>query len=542
MNLIKILDTDGNLLHEGRAKSRKAFVEILVKQKKSLANADLEGADLTGLNLDDAVFEGANLDNADLRGTRAKGANFNGASMRSIVAEGFQAKWATFIEADFSPHPEYGRPSRMNGAIMQYARLDLCKLIKVNLRDAGLSSTSMCGATIIGNDFSNAYMHNVDYNDSKVERNKFHNTDMTPTLSIGDAHLPDRTHGATVRYNAYNKTNIGKGNDLFRRDSFFAKTAPWAFSGSAAIALATAWTYIPELSFDQIKDFVGHNTMGFIGVASAWVIGKDKVEDAVKETFTKIASGALESVRAALADLSGRGRALKNMSVAVVTGKASDALQRAMRDVDAPVLKTIRANVTGQVDVLIADRKKLAFALRRLSDAVVGQFVSKQDLIISRICDREPDRHVPSAVVLRKNGDIEAVWDDGNGNFTEMKWDRNGFPVTDDETFQGPHNTHVRVLKKFIEATLRDNNVTDFAFDPTSHSLRTGRDGSLVVQSRETARIDNPWGPSVLTPDGTAYYYRNAKAVDEKFKPIRRATENSAMNQDVNDDVRAPGI
>jgi hypothetical protein len=542
VNLIKILDVDGNLLHEGRAKSRKAFVEILVKQQKSLARADLEGQDLTGLNLDDVDFEGANLDNADFRGTRAKNGNFSRASMRSIVAEGFQAKRAKFVETDFSPHPEYGRPSRMNGAILQFSKLDLCKLIGVNLRAAGLSSTSMCGAMVHGNDFSDAYMHNVDYNDATVERNRFHGTDMTPTLTIDEAHIPDRTHGAKVRYNSYKKTVIGKGNDLFRRDSFFAKSAPLAFSGTAAIALATAWTYVPELSFEQIRDFVGHNTFGFIGVASAWVVGKDKAEDFVKETFGKLANGALEATRAALSDLVSRGNALKNMSVAIVTGKASDALQRAMRDVDAPVLKTIRANVTGEVDIVIADRKKLAVALRRLSDAVVGQFVSKQDLIISRICDREPDRHVPSAVILRKNGDIEAVWDDANGNFTEMKWDRNGFPTNVAETTQGPHITHVRVLKRFIEATLLDNNVLNFSFDPMTHSLRTGRDGSLVVQNRHTAGLDNPYGPSVLTPDGTAFYYRQSRKVDENFKPIRRLAENATEDQALTGEVRAPGM
>ncbi len=540
MNLIKIMAVDGNVMYEGRAKSRKAFIELLVRQKKSLAGADLEGQDLTGLNLDDCNFEGANLDNADLRGTRAKGGNFNRASMRSIVAEGFQAKRASLIDADLSPHPEYGRPSRLNGAILQFSKLDLCKIVKVNMRDAGLSSTSMCGAVVEGNDFSNAYMHNVDYNDATVERNRFHNTDMTPTLSIDDAHIPDRTHGARVRYNSYKNTRIGKGNDLFRRDSFLAKSAPLAFSSAAAIALATAWTYVPEFSFEQIRDFVGHNTFGFIGVASAWIIGKDKAEDYVKETFSKVANGALEMVRSGLEELVNRGKALKNMSVAIVTGKASDALQRAMRDVDAPVLKTIRANVTGQVDILIADRKKLAAALRRLSDAVVGQFVSNQDLIISRICDREPDRHVPSAVVLRKNGDIEAVWDDGDGNFSEMKWDRNGFPINVAETIQGPHITHVRVLKRFIEATVRDNNVLDFSFDPTTHSLRTGRDGSLVVQSRETARLDNPWGPTVLTPDGNSIYYRNARRVDENFRPFSKNSENHEQEQSLDEEASAP--
>lgn len=542
MNPIKILSVDGNVLHEGRAKSRKAFIEFLVKQQKSLAGADLEGQDLTGLNLDDVDFEGANLDSADFRGTRAKGGNFSRASMRSIVAEGFQAKRARFIETDFSPHPDYGRPSRMNGAILQFSKLDLCKLVGVNLRAAGLSSTSMCGAIVHGNDFSDAYMHNVDYNDATVERNKFHGTDMTPTLNIDEAHIPDRTHGAKVRYNSYKNTLIGKGNDLFRRDSFFAKSAPLAFSGTAAIALATAWTYIPELSFEQIRDFVGHNTFGFIGVASAWVVGKDKAEDFVKEAFGKLANGTLEAVRAGLSDLVSRGKALKNMSVAIVTGKASEALQRAMRDVDAPVLKTIRANVTGEVDILIADRKKLAVALRRLSDAVVGQFVSKQDLIISRICDRETDRHVPSAVMLRKNGDIEAVWDDGSGNLTEMKWDQNGFPINATEATQGPHITHARVLKRFIEATLLDNNVLNFSFDPVSHSLRTGRDGSLVVQNRETAGLDNPYGPSVLTPDGTAFYYRQSKRVDEHFKPIRRPVENTTQDQDLTEEIRAPGM
>lgn len=532
MNLIKILDVDGSLLHEGVAKSRKAFVEQLVRKKQSLARADLEGADLTGLNLDAGVFEGANLDGADLRGTRAKSGNFKGAMMRGIVAEGFQAKWADFTGADFSPHPEYGKPSRMNGAVMQFSKFDLAKLVRVNLRDAGLSSTSLCGATVEHCDYSDAYMHNVDWNDAKVHWNKFFRTDMTPTLNVPEEHFPNRTHGAAIRYNQYKETKIGKGNDLFRRDALLAKTSPLVFSGGAAIALATAWTFVPEFTFDQIRDFVGHNTWGFIGVASAWVVGKDRLEDLVKDRFVKIANGTTEKVRSALSELASRGKALKNMSVALVSGRASDALQRAMRDVDAPALKTIKANITGEVDIVIADRKKLALALRRLSDASVGQFISNQDLIISRICDREVDTFAPSAVILRQNGDIEAVWDDGNGNFSEMKWDRNGFPVTAEETFQGPHITHVRVLKRFIDATLRDTNVLNFDFDPTTHSLRTGVDGSLVVQHRATARIDNPYGPSVLAPDGTAYYYRNARQVDERFKPMKKASSPDLVQED----------
>lgn len=540
MNLIKIQDVEGNILYEGIAKSRKAYVQSLIRANKSLARANLKGANLTGCNLDDGDFEGANLDGADLRGTRAKFAKFVGASLRGVVAEGFQAKRADLTGADLSPHPEYGTPTRMDGAILQFARLDLAVVEGVSFRNAGLSSISLCGAKVKNSDFTNAYMHNVDYNDAFVEHNEFSETDMTPTMNIPEAHLPDRTRGATIRNNRYHRTKIGKGNDLFRRDSMLGKAAPIAYSGVAALALATGWAFTGEVSFETMRDFVGNNTWGFIGVASAWIVGKDQLEDRVKDVFINITSATTAKVRAATAELVSRGNALKNMSVAFMTGRASDALQRAMRDVDAPALKTIKANITGEVDVIIADRKKLAAALRRLSDTVLGRFTSQQDLIISRICDRETDRHAPSAMILRRNGDIEAVWDDGAGNLSEMKWDRAGFPISNEPGFQGPQITHVREIKKFIEATLRDNNVMNFDFDPTTHSIRAGRDDSIVVQNRETAMLDNPYGPSVLTPDGVCFYYRNARPTDERFKPIKKTQQTSTFDGETDVEVAEP--
>jgi uncharacterized protein YjbI with pentapeptide repeats len=527
VNNIRICDIDGNLMYEGKAKSRKAFIGELVRDGKSLARADLQGADLTHLNLDDCIMDGANLDGADLRGTRAKRGKFPGASLRGIVGMGFMAKHASFKGAIFGyhDHPYVGRvPSRLDGAILQNANFDDAICEDTNFTWTSMSNTTFVNATLKHCNFYKSYLHNVEWGRSTIQACTFDEADLTPTFeALNRQHIPDRTIDARVIGNAYRHTKIGQGNAAFRNDSIWGRSMKFAYGAAPVLALAVAGTYVPmDVDLTVIKDVVGNAGWGFVGVASALILMKDRIEDYFKDGFTHIAGNTTMKVRAAVQDMAGRGTALKNISVAVTIGAGGQALKAALTKQNAP-FAAIKANLSGSIDVIVANRKSLAAALHKISDSINGNRPRNQDVVVTRLARDIVDERIPVSMVFHRDGAVEAVWNIGNREVKKKKWDIAGIPVVDNGAPipQGPHNEHTLVLKKFADAILMDTNVLNFDFDPQTNVIHQGLDGSIVVTHRETGKLDNQYGPAIVTPDDECFYFRQGGVRDRNFRRIK---------------------
>ncbi len=118
----KIKNIDGNILFKSnKVSSLKECIELAVKKKVSLEEADLrganlckanlEGADLRGAYCPNANLEGANLKNTNfnttiirtsLKGANLKEANFEGANLEEVYLKGANLKGADFTDAIFS--------------------------------------------------------------------------------------------------------------------------------------------------------------------------------------------------------------------------------------------------------------------------------------------------------------------------------------------------------------------------------------------------------------------------------------------------------
>jgi len=94
--MIQILNwRTGAVIFEGDYPTIKDAVEAAVKQRVSLAYADLEGANLEDANLEDADLENANLEDAnlykaklawaDLTGANLTGADLTGANLTNAI-------------------------------------------------------------------------------------------------------------------------------------------------------------------------------------------------------------------------------------------------------------------------------------------------------------------------------------------------------------------------------------------------------------------------------------------------------------------------
>ncbi len=526
MNLVQIFNVNGKLLYEGKAKSKKAFVQELISQEKSLEGADLSYMDLTSINMDNGKFGGANLDRADLRGARAKHASFHNASLRGVIAMGFMAKHANFTGVDFGKSEEQNIASRFDGAILQNSRFDGAKCEGTSFIWAGLSGSTFVGAKLERCDFSKSYLHNVDWVNSTVKECNLSEADLSPTYQLAETHIPDRTIGAQIIGNRYHHAKIGHGNSGFKKDSIWGKSLHFAYAGVAALSIAAAGNFLPlEIDFEAIRHFIGESRWEFIGVASALIVAKDRIEDFFKDGFTEFASNTTSKIRTVLQGLADRGIGLTNVAIAISAGVGGSALRQALKH-EKGVFATITGNAAGTINIVVANRKNLASALHRISDATEGRKPRSHDVVITRIGKQPEDRHVPIAMIFRRSGTIEAVWNQGNGLLATKKWDIAGVPFVagDDEMPQGPHNEHMLTLKRFADMILLDNNVLNFDFDPTTHTVHQGQDKSIVVVSRATTRLDNPWGPSIVTPDDECLYFRHGNQTDDKFKRISADT------------------
>lgn len=101
-----------------------------------LSDANLNGADLSGANLNGADLSGAELSRADLSGADLIRANLNGADLN-----GAELRYTNLSDADL-------RYANLSGADLRYANLSGADLNCALLSDANLSDANLSGALL----------------------------------------------------------------------------------------------------------------------------------------------------------------------------------------------------------------------------------------------------------------------------------------------------------------------------------------------------------------------------------------------------------
>ncbi|MCK5296184.1 MAG: pentapeptide repeat-containing protein [Alphaproteobacteria bacterium] len=223
MKNYQIKDTSGKLLFQTGAESLKECVEIAVKNKVSLKNAQLMGSgacvDLSGANLRGADLEGANLIGANLSGANLSMANLKDAvlDVNSIwkrrgkrTSTPANLQYASFRGANL----ENAKLScaELKGADFAYANLTGAKLnfcadiTDVNFSKAILFEASLEGSNIKNTNFEKAIVKKTNFERTSLvnvnfKKAKFWNTKMG-NASFANVKFPNFTTEAKCKIEA----------------------------------------------------------------------------------------------------------------------------------------------------------------------------------------------------------------------------------------------------------------------------------------------------------------------------------------------------
>lgn len=98
-NMITIINwSDGTAIYSGEAVDLRDAVRRAIKNRVSLARAELPPANLSGANLSETNMSGANLFGSDLRGADLSRANLGGANLRGANLHGAALRGARGVE------------------------------------------------------------------------------------------------------------------------------------------------------------------------------------------------------------------------------------------------------------------------------------------------------------------------------------------------------------------------------------------------------------------------------------------------------------
>jgi hypothetical protein len=546
-----IFDNEGNILYEGNSPTRKIFVRTLLKKGASFANANLSGYDLSRADLSGIDFTGANLDFADLRGSNADKSIFRGASMRGVYASGITAIQADFSEAKLAKYEKHGgKRSTFHHATLTYSKWDGANVEYTDFHGSTMSSASFVGATVRRTNFQECVLHNVDWVESSVISNNLTDADMTPTMSIADKHLPDRTYRATVYGNRYRNTEIGEGNAQFKYDKIWGKVSKYQIGTGAIIiggVLIDALTSGGATGLTMAASAIGiggesllSNISGGAFVLGATMLAKSYIEDFLKDTYSGIQAKFNLQIRKAFDEALNRGKNLASLVGVLSTNETSRLIADYIKNADDTFFSKISATVQGELELIICDRKSLADALSRMSDAMVNRAPPDRKIVITRIEDH--DDNGPKIFVLNTDGTTEAFWSHQDHGEAYVKWDKNG------ERISGEGNPRLacsesernKAMDFFMRMIILDNNVPEFDFNSNTHAVRVGRDGSLVVTRRSDGRLSNPEGPVILTPNDEAIYPKPKHIDLSKIAENSYRKDNDDSIEDVNDNDNTP--
>ncbi|MTH95086.1 pentapeptide repeat-containing protein [Roseibium sp. RKSG952] len=523
-----IKDIEGNELHSGEASTKRELIVRLVNAGVSMAGADLSGQRLWHCDLSGGDFRGANLSGADLRGTIAEKANFSGAIMRGVKASGFKSTRSDFSNADLSRlnSERSNRRTSMEGAILSYSRFNGATLNGADFSDAAMSAASFVGANMRSARFRDANLKNADWTGATVISCDFHEANLTPTYKIAENHLPDRTRLAVVSGNNLKKTKIGPGNMPFRIDRMTGKLVKNAAAAAATTGifyLGNAFSLDPDI--DALKAYIGTGA-GLVAAVAAVNFLKEKIEDTIKDGALAWLAKSQVAVRCAVAKFVRRGCAVGDLAIAFATNREARRILKHMnKNADGGVLHAVSGMISGTLKVIVCDRKKLSDALVALSAFKEERMRGEGDVILMRL--GKHDTELPKAVLLDNEGKSAAIWDFKEHGGASVVWNEDGkiLEAVGDRRNASRWMNRDQVLGSFQRAVLFDTDTPDFEYDPDTHGVRQGRDGSLVVIKTSNGRIDNPHGPAVLTPKNERLWFKDAKQVTETGEPYEHSDE-----------------
>lgn len=156
--------------------------------KDSLRCFDLQGSDLTGVNLSEAILFGADLREASLRMADLQGADLRTANLSKADLSDAYLREASLFEADLSGANL--RRANLEGADLQRANLSKADLGEADLRTANLRGASLMGANLQSANLMGANLQRAHLLGAKVTDRQ-----LAEAWTLEDATLPSgRVH------------------------------------------------------------------------------------------------------------------------------------------------------------------------------------------------------------------------------------------------------------------------------------------------------------------------------------------------------------
>lgn len=556
VKLQQIHDVDGVLLHSGQAKTRRGFIEDLVKHGKSLDRANLADMDLSGLDLTRIRARDACLDGVDLRGARIKEADFTGSSFLSTP----------------SNRGDMLRPARLDGCSAERAVFDHCDLSGASIRGASITHIKARSTILDGTDFSGSSIGGACFSHARGERTNFSqarlvNADFVcSTLVFPDfrsadlghnafgshdpakkdaqrhlyAHLPNRTRGSTVIGGTYDKSTVLCDTvPGIRMDARTSRITRAAITAGTMLGLVTA-LHLSEPLIEVAKNFAGTHgsgdAMGIVAVVGALQLVNHAAGDWAREKSGEILTSLASKVREIMkeADLQGarrielvcamtRGRSAAPLRMALAS-KADEAAARGFW----PRFRSFFGRNLGHV--IVCDRRHLALALGTMAMHARSAIELRDDITIVR-CDGPHacgNEGFPCAMRFMRDGRSTAVWPVAEDGHVTACYGRNGVFEgcrTEDGKEIDPVEAglpdvamgRLPAVLALEAAVLSDHGLADFDYERETHTLRDGRDGSILVYRRSDGVLSNPSRdqPAIIRADGTTIRMVNGAVKDD---------------------------
>lgn len=509
-----VKDRDGKVLYEGEAGSLKQFVEMLVQNGRSLARADLRRRDLSGLDLNGVDFQEALLDGADLRGISAYKGKFSNASLRGVVAQGLLAEGADFAGVDVSPDPDVSArhydqrdeasiPSHFEGARLTYAKFPGAVLDGAFFDHAAMSRSDLSGVKAAGASFKKARMHDVTFGFSELVGCRFDEAKLTTTTGVDAAHLPDRTSWTTVASCSFDGAELDGTVRGFSRDHLWSRALRvLAYTVSSGAIFAGAHHLHIGEETSAFGDLLASGTTLVVATTAAVVL-KDMLAERARDFVEHHLSGVDRNLRRVCERAMKAGANLRHMLVATVKGPGLKAMLGALHQTRAAAASRgffsdfWAGRGHGSTSVIFADRRHLAVALEALC-AGEARHRLQGDLVLIA----PPGMPNEASIVrYRVDGSTSMAWVSKGGAVRSADYDRDGELLRFDDG--APAEARIAGHIRSFEAALIDAHGLKLDYDRTSHHIRAGQDGSILVMNRTNKRLGNPHGPSLIRPDGT---------------------------------------
>lgn len=505
--VFEIRSIDGEVMHSGRAESRRALIAQLVSQGASFARADLADADLTQIDLRGACFAEARLDRADFRASRLQDADFGFASLKEAKLQGAQARRARFEAADLTE-------ARLDGAHLTWASFRRAILDGAHLDDVAGANITFAQARMRKTNLADARLRNADFAGAHLVEPDFTRADLRSSVPLPVGSLPDRTFGTMVVGGRYADAELCPTVGAFRRDhrwTTLLKHSAWTVS---AVALLAAMSHVPFM--EELEHGAGRLSEGsVVGLAiGAVFLLKEKIADEIKERLAHHLGHVQARTRMFLDDAKRAGTAAGEvLALALTRGAGHMAAALEATGVDAAgkgYLSAVGRIAAGSTEVVLCDRRHLALALSSIHANRARDYALATDVVLVRTGGADDD--VPQALRFDPTGAVVAVWRRADGTRAVAGFDGNGrLFCRAGEIPPGCLHSFGRdfAVQAFERAILAEHGLGQLRI-PAGNIVRAGSDGTLLVLNG-TRRLDNDLGPAVIRPDGREETWINGR-------------------------------